>query len=236
MPIHKTPVRKTPVYVHELSLLGIALLAGVGISAFGSTPERSIESNTSSTVFLSAPEYTPQYTEISSYSQEDVRIPSNSADEVTENISDPATLLPVVRIIDGDTIVVRENKTSTVVRLIGIDTPEKVHPTKETECFAEEASEYMRLLLEGRSVYLENDPSQDQFDKYGRLLAYVYRGDGLFINREMITRGYAYEYTFIVPYAFQSIFQVEEEEARQERRGMWASGVCDTPSYTPELR
>ncbi|MEN3009736.1 MAG: thermonuclease family protein, partial [Candidatus Bipolaricaulaceae bacterium] len=90
----------------------------------------------------------------------------------------PAVEAQVVRIIDGDTIVVRIlavppglshvllPESEVTVRYIGVDAPEAERPGFE------EAKALNRLLVEGRKVYLELD--QTPFDKYGRLLAYVY--------------------------------------------------------------
>jgi micrococcal nuclease len=85
----------------------------------------------------------------------------------------------------------------------------------------------MHTLLEGHSVRLEVDPSQDKYDKYGRLLAYVHRDDGLFINEAMMSDGYAYEYTYIVPYLYQKEFIQTEHAARAASRGLWSAATCD---------
>jgi micrococcal nuclease len=74
----------------------------------------------------------------------------------------------VVRVVDGDTVVIAPD---TTVRLIGIDTPETVDPRKPVQCFGREASAYAHLLLDGRSVSLEYDPTQGRLDRYGRTLA-----------------------------------------------------------------
>lgn len=79
----------------------------------------------------------------------------------------------VVRVIDGDTIeVCCIFGDQVTVRYIGIDTPETKHPTKPVEHYGKEASEANRKLVDGRTVQLEFDVQQ--FDKYGRTLAYVY--------------------------------------------------------------
>ena len=66
-----------------------------------------------------------------------------------------------------------------------MDTPETVHPQKPVERFGKEASAFTRNLLLGEPVYLRFDT--DRTDKYGRLLAYLYRApDGLFVNLEIV--------------------------------------------------
>lgn len=91
----------------------------------------------------------------------------------------------VQRVIDGDTFVL---ETGEKVRLIGIDSPETVHPRKPVESFGLEASQFTKRLLEGKHVELEFDV--DRYDRYNRLLAYVYV-DGVFLNEELVRQGLA---------------------------------------------
>jgi micrococcal nuclease len=134
-----------------------------------------------------------------------------------------ATAFKVLRTIDGDTIEVEQDGKPVKVRLIGVDTPETVHPSKPVEAFGKEASRFTANLLKGESVYLEFD--KDKTDKYGRLLAYVYRApDGLFVNLEIIRQGYGHAYT---KYPFDAkqmeLFRFYEKAARESGRGLWGS-------------
>ena len=81
----------------------------------------------------------------------------------------------VVRVVDGDTIKVRLDGSGGTerVRYIGIDTPESVKPGTPVQCFAKAASHANERLVAGRSVRLEGDV--EPRDRYGRLLAYVWR-------------------------------------------------------------
>src|SRR5690606_35315091 len=142
-----------------------------------------------------------------------------------EDLVDTPTLYPVVRVIDGDTIVIDKDGMDETVRFIGIDTPETVHPSKLVQCFGQEASRVTKEWLEGRSVSLEIDPVEGERDKYRRLLGYVYRDDGLFVNLELIRQGYAYEYTYNLPYRYQAEFHNAEIEARAEEAGLWSSAA-----------
>ncbi|OGZ18132.1 MAG: hypothetical protein A2494_00450 [Candidatus Lloydbacteria bacterium RIFOXYC12_FULL_46_25] len=136
----------------------------------------------------------------------------------------------VLRVVDGDTIdIALHGKTR--VRLIGINTPEIVDPRRPVQCFGKEASAKAKELLLGKSITLEFDPSQDKYDKYGRLLAYVHLQDGTFFNEQMIRDGYAYEYTYRLPYKYQEEFKRAEYEAKSAKMGLWADGVC--VSVTP---
>ena len=75
-------------------------------------------------------------------------------------------------------------------------------------------------------MLLKSDSTQANRDKYGRLLRYVYLGDGTLINQVMIEKGYAYEYTYNLPYKFQKEFKQAEAYARSQKLGLWADGVC----------
>lgn len=135
-------------------------------------------------------------------------------------------LYKVTRVVDGDTIKVQIGTTGETVRLIGINTPETVDPRKPVECFGIEASNRAKELLSGKYIRLESDPSQDDRDKYGRLLRYAYLEDGRFFNLMMIRDGYAYEYTYSVPYLFQAEFKATQSAAEENKRGLWAPGAC----------
>src|SRR3989338_322463 len=106
----------------------------------------------------------------------------------------PTLLYPVVKVIDGDTIDVKIGTKIERIRMVGMDTPEIVDPRKAVQCFGKEASNRTKLLLTGKSVALQSDPTQGERDKYGRLLRYVIL-DGLNFNKRLIAEGYAHEYT-----------------------------------------
>lgn len=133
----------------------------------------------------------------------------------------------IERVIDGDTVVLTDG---TRVRLIGIDTPETVHPSKPVECFGREASEFMTdLLPPDTDVRLAYDV--ERADRYDRTLAYVYRlDDGLFVNADLLKQGYAQISTFPPNVAHVDEFRVLQTEARDEQRGLWKA--CD-PDLSP---
>lgn len=142
-------------------------------------------------------------------------------------------LYPVIKVVDGDTIEVQEDGTIVKVRLIGIDTPEVVDPRKVVQCFGREASNEAHRMLDGQSVSLETDPSQDTHDKYGRLLAYAYLPDGTFFNEHMISAGFAHEYAYRFPYKYQKRFKAAEKAAREAQRGLWAPDTCAGDTKQP---
>src|SRR5205807_6725661 len=125
----------------------------------------------------------------------------------------------VERVVDGDTIVVHLGGRRERVRLLGIDTPESVKPNTPVQCFADEASTRTKSLLpSGTAVRLEGDV--DARDRYGRLLAYVFRQrDGLFVNLSLAKDGYAVPYTFPPNVAHVEEFLAAAAEARADNRG-----------------
>lgn len=129
-------------------------------------------------------------------------------------------------VVDGDTIKVLINGNVETIRLIGIDTPETVDPRKPVQCFGREASNKAKEILNNQIVYLESDPTQGERDKYQRLLRYVWLGDNTNFNKLMILEGYAHEYTYAVPYKYQTEFKQAEKEAEESSRGLWSPNTC----------
>ena len=135
-------------------------------------------------------------------------------------------LSQVIKVIDGDTIDVEINGKVQRVRLIGINSPETADPRKPVECFGGEAANRTKEILTGKKVRLEEDTTQDNKDKYNRLLRYVFLKDGTNFNKLMISEGFAYEYTYDLPYKYQIEFKNAEKEARNTKRGLWADNAC----------
>jgi micrococcal nuclease len=139
----------------------------------------------------------------------------------------------VLDVVDGDTVKVAYRGSEVSVRVIGIDTPETVHPSEPVECGGPQASATATELLSGRQVRLVFDPSQGRVDSYGRMLAYVEApGVGDF-GLAMIRRGRAAEYTYDTSYARQTRYQAAEAGARTHGRGVWAGcGGVEAPLRT----
>jgi micrococcal nuclease len=141
-------------------------------------------------------------------------------------IGDPAR---VVRVVDGDTIVVTINGREERLRYIGIDTPETVRPNAPVECYGREASDANKRLVEGRTVYLVRDVSDR--DRHGRLLRYVYvddlrSGERVFVNLQLVEQGYAQVTTYPPDVRHEQDFRAAQREARGAGRGLW--GACST--------
>lgn len=134
----------------------------------------------------------------------------------------------VVRVVDGDTVVVRLGGNEETVRVLGIDTPETQHPDKPVECFGPEASERMNALLpEGTTVRLERDV--ELHDTFGRLLAHVVRlPDGERVALTMVAEGYADTLRIPPNTSLSGELAAARDRARTTGLGMW--GACpDAP-------
>ncbi len=129
----------------------------------------------------------------------------------------PAEAQRVRQVIDGDTITVSGVG---VVRLIGVDAPEKTGSYRESEPFGDAATKCLKALVDGQIVRLEYDgPRKDQFN---RTLAYVVLPDGRTANEEIIRAGFAETYRRF-DFVRKPQFQAAEREAKAAKRGMWAT-------------
>ncbi|WP_354698632.1 Thermonuclease [Paraconexibacter sp. AEG42_29] len=130
----------------------------------------------------------------------------------------------VTRVVDGDTVRVRAPGAATeTVRYIGVDTPESVKPDTPVECYGKEASRRNAELVSEQSVRLV--VGAEPRDRYGRLLAYVYRArDGRFVNEALAAEGFARALTIPPNDRFQGLFERRVSAAKQARKGQW--GAC----------
>ncbi len=154
---------------------------------------------------------------ISSWLQITTSEESRDSDEVRAKTAQESQ---VIRVVDGDTIVVSLNKKPETIRFIGINTPETVAPNKPVQCYGPEASVRTKELLTDQIVRLEADPSQDDRDQYDRLLRFVHLGDEN-VNQLLVREGFAKEYTYQKPYKYQTEFREEQKTAKANRVGLW---------------
>lgn len=141
----------------------------------------------------------------------------------------------VVKVVDGDTLSVSFGDKNETVRIIGINSPETVDVRKPVECFGQKASEIAKSELTGKTVQLEQDPTQGDRDKYSRLLRYVWLDANTDFGALMVKSGYAYEYTYNTPYKYQNEYKALQKEAAENKSGLWADNACPakiTPSAT----
>ena len=131
----------------------------------------------------------------------------------------------VVKVYDGDTITISDGIHEIRVRLIGIDTPEMNEKNTVLRNLAYQAKDYLSSLILDQFIYLQLDHFNEKsmhLDKFGRLLAYIYRfSDNLFVNAQMIRMGFSQEYE---RYAFEQMhyFRKLAAQAKAEKLGIWA--------------
>ncbi len=144
----------------------------------------------------------------------------NNTKSVLVNSDYPYGKYKVTRVVDGDTIIVDFNGKEERVRLIGIDTPESVHPdaTKNIE-EGKMASNFTKEKLEGKEIALEFDVQER--DNYGRLLAYVWFSGSMF-NKTLLQEGYAQIATYPPNVKYVDDFTKIQKEARESNKGFWS--------------
>jgi micrococcal nuclease len=127
----------------------------------------------------------------------------------------------VIRVIDGDTFKADIDGKSETVRMLLIDTPETKHPTKGTQPFGPEASQYTKQVLEHQLVQLERDLG-DARDKYGRLLYYVYV-DGKSVQELLLERGLArVAYIYAPNVKYVDSYRKIQTKAQKAGIGIWS--------------
>lgn len=138
-------------------------------------------------------------------------------------VKSKGVLVPVVKVIDGDTVDVTYKGEKVRVRISGINTPETVDFEEDVQCFGPEASARAKELLSGREVLLE---TEGEYGKYGRLIGYLRLENGEDFGEKMIEEGYAWSYD-VYPHARLSIYEQAEIVARENARGLWSKETCD---------
>lgn len=153
----------------------------------------------------------------------------------------PAPLPPtgvVISVIDGDTVRVFDPaKGAVTVRILGIDTPETVKPDYSVGCWGPEAADFARSTLQGQLVSVVADHSQDSFDHYGRVPAYIVRTDGFDYSVEAARAGVAKSYVYANnPVSKAAEIAAAEQDARQRGVGLWGApcnGNTDSVPVAP---
>lgn len=134
----------------------------------------------------------------------------------------------VNRVVDGDTIKINFNGKEESLRLIGVDTPESVHPdVLRNVPGGKLASAFTKSKLEGKEVAIEFDVQER--DKYGRLLGYVW-SDGEMFNKTLVKEGYAKVATYPPNVRYVDDFTKLQEQARNNKKGFWQGGEFGQPA------
>jgi micrococcal nuclease len=129
------------------------------------------------------------------------------------------TSVTVSSVIDGDTFELTDGRR---VRMRGINAPEAGHYDATAEPFAEESTGWLRARIDGQEIQLRFD--RELKDHYGRLLAWVYDKDGILINQQMLSQGFAELLPdYGLPVDLEPSLRSAESEARVDKRGLWGS-------------
>ena len=123
--------------------------------------------------------------------------------------------------VDGDTFKVMLKGTEYTVRMLAVDTPESVHPTKGVEYYGKEASEYTcNKVTNAKKIVLEYDENSEKLDKYDRLLAWVHI-DGTLLQQELIEKGYAKVAYLYDDYKYTNTLEEKQEASSAKNIGIW---------------
>jgi micrococcal nuclease len=136
-------------------------------------------------------------------------------------VPDGARRTRVVRVVDGDTVVLSGLGSS---RMIGVDTPD-VHGG--TECFGREASAFARRLLKpGATARFVR--GEERRDRYGRSLVYLWLEDGRSFNAMLAEGGYAKPLVIAPNDRYAKRFAALARKARRSGWGQWSASTCGT--------
>lgn len=123
--------------------------------------------------------------------------------------------------VDGDTIKIIKTKEVYTIRMLAVDTPESVHPTKGIEYYGKEASEYTcDLVTNAKKIEIEYDSNSDKKDKYDRLLVWVFV-DGELLQKKLVENGYAKVAYLYDDYKYTKELEKVQEKASAKNIGIW---------------
>lgn len=115
----------------------------------------------------------------------------------------------VIRVLDGDTIEVLQDKKPVRIRLANIDAPEK------KQAFGRWSANQLKALLAAQSVTV----MYTQTDRYGRIIGRVFTTNGTDASRFMVQSGAAWVYE---RYNVDESLPALQREAQEQKRGLWA--------------
>ncbi|TGD72976.1 hypothetical protein E4634_11865 [Mangrovimicrobium sediminis] len=134
--------------------------------------------------------------------------PENGSPPGGSGAPEAATLARVVKVLDGDSLRVRNQQGTVEVRLYGVDAPEWGQP------YGEEAKRLLERLVAGANVEI----ARVEIDNYGRTVARVYRGNK-FINEELVRSGAAWWYRRYADDEYR--LERAQQAARAAQLGLW---------------
>ena len=137
-------------------------------------------------------------------------------------LPNPDTLVlgKVVRVFDGDTLLIRIGTAQHRYQLLGVAAPQLRPNDRTPDQHAYEAHRFLELLLLEEQVYIQLDPLADR-DVNNQRIVYIFRApDMLFVNLELVRQGYAKHaprYTSLYTQAFKHY----NSRAKELDRGIW---------------
>ena len=153
----------------------------------------------------------------------------NDYDENTNKIE-----VELVEVIDGDTAKFKMNGEQITVRFLGINTKETVDPEIGEEVWGKEASDFTKEKLENATkIELEFDEVADEKDKYDRYLSWIWIDDELLQNL-LVENGLAENYMLQNNYKYAGMLQESEENAKNNKLGIWSEETSDTQNNESE--
>jgi micrococcal nuclease len=131
----------------------------------------------------------------------------------------------VIAVNDGDTVTLRMNNREYRARLIGLDAPEAGQ-----EPWGSKAREHLRKLLRDSRWRVSVETDITQYDKYNRLLIYLWSPNGEMLNERMLLDGYAVLFTIQPNSRYVDRLRKAQRKARAEKRGVWGpDGLREAP-------
>lgn len=221
----RPPTKRRP--IGRYVAIGVAALVGLGIlgnltGPASEAPQATAPVSSNAALTSATPRATPTRTSSPT--------PTHSG-VVALAPTGPTVEAHVVRVIDGDTIVVEFGGAEYHLRYIGMDTPESVKPGSPVEWMALAASAANEALVAGKSVLLEKDVSEvDQFDRLLRNV-WVERGGTLvLVGLELVKGGFAHVTTYPPDVKYVDLLLKAQGEARTAAVGLWAEPASTTPA------
>jgi endonuclease YncB( thermonuclease family) len=129
-------------------------------------------------------------------------------------------------VYDGDTILLQNGQR---VRYLGIDAPEIYHDDRESDFMAFEARAFNRNILSGERIRLEYD--EEETDRYGRSLAYIFIGQGKMVNSMLVRRGLANVMTTRPNIKYRNYLLEQQRMAMEGRIGIWRSKLISHEKF-----
>jgi micrococcal nuclease len=150
---------------------------------------------------------------------------------VCSGLYDPALAGPalqearVIKVNDGDTVTLRMDSKTYKARLIGFDAPEMGQGP-----WGKKAREHLWTMLKGSGWNVSVERGVETYDKYGRLLVYLWTRDKTFVNEKMLADGYAVLFTFQPNSKYADLFRKAQRLARENKTGIWGpDGLKERP-------